>query len=423
MKTKIISIVAALSLMSAPSFAQWHLQQASPNSFITGLQIFGTDTLYATTQFTEGILLKSVNGGTSLDSFTFPNVSMLKQHFINGNVGFVAGRHANAGGNAAFKTLDGGSSWQTVNIEMDLGIFHHNIHFIDAQNGFISAQDTLYRTTDGGNSFSSQTLIAEQGYISGIHFLNAQVGFVSLVRLYTDGEIYRDMIFKTTDGGTTWINVFSQESPGQLLFVYPGITEMQFINSQIGYAVAGGAPSKLLKSIDGGTTWNTIPTTFLSDHIGISDVHFVTEQIGYAATGLGVYKTNDAGANWHLQNLHPQGDYVVANIAMVNADMGYLSGHGIFKTQNGGGTLTVKPNVNQNLGIEIYPNPTLGTLNIKVPNDIELSSATIIDASGRIIKEIPKAFSNLDLQGFAKGNYWLLLQTNKGMSSLPFVIK
>lgn len=423
MKSNLFPLIAALTFMSSAAQAQWQLQHPSPNAGIDHLQVFGTDTLFASTQSDQGVLLRSYNGGSTLDSITFPNINILKQHFINGKAGFVAGYMPFSSGNTVFKTTNSGNTWLPMNFSIDGGTQHYKIHFIDTTKGFISKDNTLYQTSDGGATFSSRELISDPHYISNIHFINPQTGFVSLVRTQTDGEIYRDMIFKTVDAGNTWQQVYSQQTPGQSLFVYPGISNMQFINGQTGFAVASGIPSALLKTSNGGQSWDTLPSTFITDFESLADVHFMTEQVGYAAVGQYILKTVNGGQSWERQQISPAGDYYVSGIVMVNSNLGYASGSGMFKTTNGGGTVSVStPKVNA-LGISIYPNPASGTLNILKPADMILEQINIIDASGRVMLNATGNLEKINTHSFSKGNYWLNISTQKGKVSIPFVVQ
>lgn len=424
MKNNFLSLITALSLLSGTANAQWQLQHPSPNSGIEDIQVFGSDTIFAATQWNEGILLRSYNGGTDTDSIVFaPNVSRIRHHFINHQTGFVAGYTPFSIGNSLFKTSDAGDTWQEMNLSIDGGTQHFNIHFTGTTTGFVSINNMLYQTSDGGNTFSSRELISEPHYISDIYFINAQTGFVSLVRTQTDGETYRDMIFKTSDGGATWQNVYSEQPPGQVVFVYPGISGMQFVNTQTGFAVSSGVPAFLLKTTNGGQNWDSMSTTFLNDFEGLNDVHFLTEQTGFVATGQQVYKTINGGQSWQQQVINPTGDYYIAAIDMVNENLGYLSGHGIFKTTNGGGTVSIKPEKAQSLGIKVYPNPCTNTLNIQAPADVTIKQASITDVSGRILQNTTDKVTTISTGAYAKGNYWLQISTQKGNTTIPFIVQ
>lgn len=423
MKSKFLSIITALTLLGGTANAQWQLQHASSSSGIEDLQVFGSDTLFAATQWNEGFLLRSYNGGSTTDSIYFPNVSLLRHHFINNQTGFVAGYMAFNSGNSLYKTSNAGNTWQEMNLSIDGGTQHFHIHFTGSTTGFVSIENVLHQTSDGGQTFSSRELISDPHYITNIHFINSQTGFVSLVRIQTAGETYRDMIFRTSDGGATWQNVYSEQPPGQVVFVYPGISNMQFVNPQTGYAVASGTPSFLLKTSNGGQSWDTIPTPIINDFKSLTDVHFISEQVGYLTTGQYILKTVNGGQSWQQQAITPAGDYYIASIDMVDENLGYVSGHGIFKTTNGGSPVSIKPSKRSDLGIYLYPNPCTKALYIQKPTSLNIEAMKVIDVAGRVMESNIGAATSINTSKYAKGPYWLQLHTQQGNTTIPFIVQ
>lgn len=423
MKSNFLSIVTALTLLGGAAAAQWQRQHTSPSSGIEDLQVFGTDTLFAATHWDEGILLRSYDGGITTDSIMFPNVSLLRHHFINGRTGFIAGYSAFSSGNNLYKTSDAGNTWQEMNLSINGGTQHFHIRFTGPATGFVGIDNVLYQTSDGGNTFSSRELISDPHYISNIYFITPQTGFVSLVRTQTNGELYRDMIFRTNDSGTTWQAVYSEQPPAQTVFVYPGISNMQFIDPQTGFAVASGIPGLLLQTSDGGQSWDTLSTSFINTWESLRDVHFITEQTGYITTGQHILKTTDGGQSWQQQSILPTGSYYIVSIDMVNEDLGYVSGHGIFKTTNGGGMVSIGPAKAANSDIRVYPNPCSGELNIQNPAHLNITSYSISNVSGSVLQSSMGTATKINTSLYARGNYWLQLHTQQGHVTIPFVVQ
>ncbi|MDT8325326.1 MAG: YCF48-related protein, partial [Bacteroidota bacterium] len=109
------------------------------------------------------------------------------------------------------------------------------LHFIDDQNGAVAGATTpgtgVYRTTNGGNSFSAagSGLASGQTY-NAVHFLNSQYGWTG----YASQPLY-----VTTNGGTSWSSTTTTPLPAQTLGNW--VTRIDFPSTAIGYA-AGGAP-------------------------------------------------------------------------------------------------------------------------------------------------------------------------------------
>ena len=79
--------------------------------------------------------------------------------------------------------------------------------------------------------------------------------------------------------------------------------------------------------------------------------------------------------------------------------------------------------VNENYSI--YPNPTSDFLYIKENSTIEnnINSVQILDTNGRLIKNFKDHFYKLDIQELPKGNYLLIINTQKGNKVEKFIKK
>jgi hypothetical protein len=80
---------------------------------------------------------------------------------------------------------------------------HHGINdklsmlsFVNKDYGFVSGDHKIYKTDDGGNTWTPIDLSFRNGYIIFLKFITEQIGYVAFSQ---DGGILR-----TTDGGNTW---------------------------------------------------------------------------------------------------------------------------------------------------------------------------------------------------------------------------
>ena len=84
------------------------------------------------------------------------------------------------------------------------------------------------------------------------------------------------------------------------------LNDIQFVTDQVGYI--GGDSLALLKTIDGGLTWNEVNHQGLANQMSadhIQEIEFTSELIGYVTLENGpfLYKTIDGGLNWaQVQN-------------------------------------------------------------------------------------------------------------------------
>lgn len=142
------------------------------------------------------------------DAFAF-GFTMLQ--FPSRQTGYAAGGVAFDATNFGMmvKTTDGGNTWQQINYP-----FHDilSMYFIDDEDGYISVNLNssgvagtppyingyeLYKTTDGGNTWTDVTpviVLKNKNIISNLYFKNNMEGFCTI----------SGIIYHTVDGGKTW---------------------------------------------------------------------------------------------------------------------------------------------------------------------------------------------------------------------------
>lgn len=110
-------------------------------------------------------------------------------------------------------------------------------------------------------------------------------------------------IWKSTDSGMNW-----QPMSDYLPQIGVSGIAVDHTNSNVIYIATGDKDGSstysigVLKSIDGGVTWNTTGLTFTGTNSFAGDIimHPANNQILFCATSAGLYKTIDAGANWTI---------------------------------------------------------------------------------------------------------------------------
>src|SRR5690606_24716662 len=164
----------------------------------------------------------------------------------------------------------------------------------------------ICKSIDGAQSWNSLPNTLGGDYT--IQFIDENLGFRTGSNLY-----------KTTDGGITWIKITTP------YYFY----NVQFLSENVGY---GMADSKLYKTTDGGINWTLISGT---DYV--SNYQFLNEQEGFILLNNEILKTKNGGTNWGRISTGKSYQY----INFENANIGYLSGqysddHAY--TDNGGAT-------------------------------------------------------------------------------------
>lgn len=150
------------------------------------------------------------------------------------------------------------------------------------------------------------------------------VCFTDSVTAYAVGGIGRGEILKTINGGDNWITLYTG--------CYNGFSKILFTSKDTGYVITIGT---ILKTTDAGQSWLYLNLNIPS-YLTVYDLCFPDKDIGYTAFGAnGVYKTTDAGTNWHFKSI---GNISVKSIYFINANIGYVAGDNskMFKTDDGG---------------------------------------------------------------------------------------
>jgi len=215
---------------------------------------------------------------------------------------------------AVYISRDNGNTW----VKKNTGI---SDYFLMAD---VVSKDTLflannngkiYRSDDGGNSWQTFNCGIQ---ISSIEFINSKVG-------YAGGTSY--YILKTTDGGQTWQQIVVAN-------VIPSNTlSIKFFDLNVGFAFR--EHSTILRTSDGGNTWT--PYNIGDD---IYSFYFVNATTAFACGEHGVtYRTDDGGLTWQWISLTGRIDaYHLYSVYFFNPNTGFTVGTRgrILKTTDGG---------------------------------------------------------------------------------------
>jgi len=169
------------------------------------LQTSGTtETLYSANCYTglycwavgaNGVVVSTTNGGLTWTKQTLVSGATLDDvWFVNEDTGWVVGWLSNDEP-LVYKTADGGGSWtdQSANI-MAAGLTTEarGVHFLNTSSGYIVGYDSLYLTTNGGDSFIESVIGDWQRDIYA----------VDATYLWAAGEW--GSVDMSTDGGESW---------------------------------------------------------------------------------------------------------------------------------------------------------------------------------------------------------------------------
>jgi len=361
-----------------------------------------------------------------------------------------------AGNNGTIiKSTDGGLTWNKININSKTDFWR--IFFIDSLNGWVGGQksqigsptDFLYTTKDGGLTCSVQNISAK-GLITGIDFLNRDTGYVC----DNGGNV-----FKTIDGGSNWLNIFTNSI---------SLSDIRFFDSNNGIVI--GYYGLALKTSDGGTHWNTLnigtstwlyklfcidennywavgdscrviytnnagntwDTCSFSSTDALYGVRFWNKSKGIICgggwfTGGSVYYTSDSGVSWEKQSL--PNNKLIMDIIFIDGNKCIAAGndgtifHGDISTD------VLEKGLN-NSKILLFPNPTTREINISYfLNSIGNVIISIYDVLGYKVQSISlgqrahgQNIEKIVVNDLPMGIYYLKVDKGTGNEIFKFII-
>jgi photosystem II stability/assembly factor-like uncharacterized protein len=173
-----------------------------------------------------------------------------------------------------------------------------SICFVDSQNGWaIGDNKNIIYTGDGGKTWDYQNNEAVEwgADYKDIIFVNKNYGWLV-------GFTERGIIFRTEDGGDTWVAQETLINPWPIQ-VWESV---HFVNELAGWIVGwSGSPKTrywgtILHTIDGGNTWEVQEDSLDSF---LYDVTFVDSLRGWTCGQYGdVFCTVDGGKQWNIQD-------------------------------------------------------------------------------------------------------------------------
>jgi photosystem II stability/assembly factor-like uncharacterized protein len=221
---------------------------------------------------------------------------------VDQNVIFVA-----AQGNYLYRTLNGGSTWELKNTGLGASGNLYGISATDSLNCWVgwlnSATQTpasVYRTTDGGNSWLLQWTLAGS-FPDGLKMFNPDYG-IFIGDPTGNGLPYQFRY--TTNGGTTWN--LSPTSP-IATDEYGVINAFDFIDTNIIWVgsastVVNAVTAKIYRTVDGiNGTWSNTAVAGTGGSTGLfyQAVAFTDKNNGMSGSSGGdIVKTTDGGATW-----------------------------------------------------------------------------------------------------------------------------
>lgn len=229
-----------------------------------------------------------------------------------------------------------------------------DVYFINEQTGWIvGSGGTFLSTTDGGKSWTKRKNFIEDN-IRQVYFADEQSGWLLCERdLFSLGANSPSYLLKTSDGGASWERI---EFTGNQR---KRITKFFFAKSGTGLAIGEGGAFFAMQ--DDGKTWKQMPSPvryLMFDGIFTDDSRGVV-----VGAGGSILFTEDAGLSWNKASVFGNSETKLNSVFFLNQKNGWTVGSQgkIFQTLNGGKTWREqKSNITKDLTDVFFNNSAEG---------------------------------------------------------------
>ena len=296
-----------LLVHSFASFAQsqWQLVHQHPTTTFYG--VYGIDAQHLWLSGNNGEFFRSTDGGAQLEMFKIPDsYSFLNDIAILNDTTILFGGGCyfpfdQCPGNIVLDTDTSGANWQVSMLDtfpFSIGVVQHFDQHPDGRVYAVSDYGGIYHSPDFGENWTSIPVLppVSINVYSSVQFTDQQTGYV-MGSKYIQANDYKFRLLKTFDGGQTW-NLNLEFAVDDIS--HPRI--FQFVDASTGFVP--GDSGILYKTTDGGQNWT-------EQQVGTMDetllrVQFADQQTGYVFTYHAnpfqskIYRTANGGQNWVL---------------------------------------------------------------------------------------------------------------------------
>lgn len=435
MKTIFTIIVAVFVLTANAQNFDWTEQNSGVTEHLR--DVYFASSLNGWAVGDDGIILYTDDGGTSWTIQTSGVTERFRAVFaLDLNNAFVVGGENSK---IMLKTIDAGLTWQSLDKNNKISqIQILDVHFTTEANGWVITTDSIYYTSDGGESWVNEM------YVDGISQVNHRAltatsdstAFVAS-RRKRSGTLnpFADVFYRLADYVFPWV----QSSSPAFSSSDFGLYAIEFANFNNGFA--GGANGILYKaeeltSEDLSGPWVVNLDLSSTTPSIINSISFPTALDGMFSIGTTVdatnytlvYHTSDQGTTWSAQP-DSISDLLSGITHSPNATSAWAVG-AFGKIFKGVPSSTAINQLRLNLEISIYPNPATNMVNVEInTKNNELTSYSLADMSGRIIKKgqwgtiSSNSKCTIDVSDITKGVYLLTISTTDGQGAFRVLKK
>ncbi len=344
-----------------------------------------------------------------------------------------------------WRTDDGGLTYRFVSGEMesmDAGNWLTPMEMSETNPNIIiqAREHHVWRTTNGGTTWAPmsnfpQGTSSNTTYAIAMAQSNPNIVVASRLSFSSGSPVVR-ALYKTTNGGTTWTNIWNTAFPAATLnsiTIHPTQPNKIWVGFSIGFTATNpNHARKVFYSEDGGTTWTNITN-------GLPNVPVWTiaaqdnSPVGaiYVGTAIGVfYKDNTMSRFVEFQVGMPRG--VMVTDLKIHSGVGkiYAGTHGrgiwaanLYDRPYEGYSQALK--VNRNLLLNVFPNPANDYIRIVWDDNNKVGQMlNVTDIYGRVLynKTDFTGRTTVDISQYAAGVYTVQLTSGKEVLVKKFTV-
>jgi photosystem II stability/assembly factor-like uncharacterized protein len=348
-----------------------------------------------------------------------------------------------------YKTTDGGKNYRFITLGMDTidgGAWLTPMVLVEGSpNTLIQAREqNVWRTTDAGNTWKTisnfpQAKAFNHTFVMEVAPSNGNIIYTAKVTGDGGGLPPNWFFYKTTDGGTTWTDIWNKDFPiaGMTdIAIHPTNPNKIWVTFSVGFSATNpNQAKKVFYSEDAGITWTNIT-------LGLPTVPIWTIAVSaesyddalYVGTGVGIfYRDSKTGKFIEYQNAQMPKGTIVTDLKIHAASRRIYAGtygHGIWRADLFDNPQYLyslaAPKVDRNVFLSVYPNPSTGMVKVVWDNEkIPIESLKITDLMGRVVHNDSqfKDKSYVDMSALPKGIYVIQLKTDAETIAKKVVIE
>ncbi len=288
-----------------------------------------------------------------------PGMTIGRMQFATPERGFISVEDGRL-----LRTSDGGAEWEVITLSPGdtLSVMSdpaYAMSFVNGNSGWIIGTlggfenpggAVMFKTTDGGSTWSRKLIDPWKTGLF-VRFVDENTGWAAV---FADTVPNNSMnisipaLLRTTDGGETWTQVSDRIG----IFTFVDANNGWMVSDSLSVSGEPTAPHEILHTTDGGQTW---VSQHRSDLLTDTRIHFTDTLNGWVVSGELILHTTDGGANWipvTNTGIHLSTD--TRNfVTFLTPEIGWIGTHyhpegqtqysAVMHTTDGGATWTTQP--------------------------------------------------------------------------------